>query len=127
VAPVFPSYVFIELDETTHWSPINSTYGCKQLLTYLDGPEYREPHRVPFVDELRRMQIRQPNDKDEDHGRIPIGTMVRIKRGKFVERIGLVEMATAARIRLLIECFGGREIAVTFDAKDIEVINRPLE
>jgi hypothetical protein len=36
-------------------------------------------------------------------------------------------MATRDRVRLLLECFGGREIAVGFAVGDVEVISRPLE
>jgi len=50
---------------------------------------------------------------------IPVGTMVRVVRGAFVEHVGRVEMATAARARLLLECFGRREISVTFAASDV--------
>jgi transcription antitermination factor NusG len=126
VVPVFPSYVFIELADEVRWAPVNSTTGIKRLLTYIDDGEYRRPHHVPFIEDLRRMQVR-PDGKEESDGHIPIGTICRIVRGVFVEHVGLVEMSSAARVRLLIECFGGREIAVTFDAGDVEVISRPLE
>jgi transcriptional antiterminator RfaH len=127
IVPVSPSYVFIELDDEVRWAPINSTTGIKKLLTYSNDGEYRHPHHVRFIEDLRRMQVRRPDGKEESDGRIPIGTMCRIVRGVFVEHVGLVEMSSAARVRLLIECFGGREIAVTFDAGDVEVISRPLE
>ena len=50
-----------------------------------------------------------------------------IKRGAFATRLGIVAMVSRDRVRLLLECFGGREIAVGFAVGDVEVISRPLE
>jgi hypothetical protein len=60
VKALFPSYMFVHLDEDTHWSPINSTYGVRRLLCYeSDGSPYREPHRLGegFVENLRAMRL----------------------------------------------------------------------
>jgi len=53
--------------------------------------------------------------------------MVRIQRGAFTDTIALVEMSAESRVRLLLECFGGLEIAVSFAAEDVEVISRPVD
>jgi hypothetical protein len=47
-----------------------------------------------------------------------------IKRGAFATRLGIVAMVSRDRVRLLLECFGGREIAVGFAVGDVEVISR---
>jgi hypothetical protein len=42
--PAFPGYVFVKLNENTYWSPINSTFGVRRLMTYLEeGSDYRTP------------------------------------------------------------------------------------
>ena len=53
--------------------------------------------------------------------------MVRIRRGAFTDTLAIVEMSTESRVRLLLECFGGREIAVGFAAADVEVLSRPID
>jgi transcription antitermination factor NusG len=129
VRPLFPNYVFIELEEEQQrWGPINSTWGITRLLTVVTGEDdlgkRRVPCRVPFAGDLRRLQIRGP-DQENEPNIIPKGTMCRIVRGAFVERIGLVEMSAVDRVRLLLEVFN-REISVYFHTDDIEVLAAPL-
>ena len=98
--------------------------GCKKLLTFANGDEYLQPYQVPFAEELRALRI-EPAGKQAD--RAPTGTMVRIRRGAFTDTLAIVEMSTESRVRLLLECFGGREIAVSFAAADVEVLSRPID
>lgn len=124
VKPVFPGYVFIRLDDQVpNWSPIHSTLGIKRLLTYfVAGDEYRRPAKIQFVEDLRRLRIRGAHAADPEV--LPPGTEVRIRRGPFVERIALVEMATPDRVRLLLEVLG-REVSIEFDVADIVLVRRP--
>ena len=122
VRPVFPNYVFVELDdEVPNWSPINSTLGIKRLLTQIGKGEYRRPARIGFVDDIRRLRRR-----DGVAGGAPLlppGTTVRIKRGPFAERVALVEMAAGDRVRLLLEVFS-REVAIDFAVDDVQLVRR---
>ena len=130
VTPVFPGYVFVALDDTSHWSPINSTMGVRRLLTAAatadsDPQDYRRPCRVPFVEQLRRLRIGRPADldmllEDPDDAPIPAGTIVTIRRGAFAGRHALVELSTAERVHALVECFNGRSLSITFSLADIE-------
>lgn len=126
VKPVFPGYVFIELDDTLpNWSPINSTLGVKRLLTHSAGSEdlYRKPAKVPFMDDLRRLRIYHEDAPGEEV--IPPGTTVRIRRGPFAEKVALVAMSTQDRVRLLLEAFN-REIVVDFDTESVELVRRSV-
>ena len=125
VKAVFPGYVFVELDDTRpNWSPINNTLGVKRLLTQSTTPgEYRQPARIKFVDELRRLHRHHQGALAEPDV-LPPGTIVRIKRGPFAERVALVEMSSGDRVRLLLEAFN-REIVVEFAVDDVVLIRRP--
>jgi transcriptional antiterminator RfaH len=125
VRPVFPGYVFVELDDQDpNWSPINSTFGVKRLLTNpQSGDDYRVPAKIGFIDDLRRLRLRGSADHDEA---LPPGTQVRILRGPFAERVALVELSDQDRVRLLLEVFN-REISISFSLDQIELIRRPIE
>lgn len=129
VKPVFPGYVFIRLDDQVpNWSPINSTLGVKRLLTQAarcDGKdEYRKPAKVPFVDDMRKLQVRDGNTSDQEV--MPPGTMVRIRRGPFAERVALVALSAGDRVRLLLEAFS-RQVEVEFDTEAVEIMRCPSE
>ena len=121
VQPVFPSYVFVELDDDVlNWPPINYTTGVKQLLTCTSTHEYRHPAHIGFVDSLRRLRIwNQAAESSAD--RIPVGTMVKITRGPFAQKVGLVEMSTHDRVRLLMDAFN-RTCSVDFDVTAVEAL-----
>ena len=128
VRPVFPGYVFVELDDkASNWAPINSTLGVRRLLTVAaKDSEYRQPAHIAFVDDLRRLRVRQPGAGGPAEDTLPAGTTVRIKRGPFAEHIALVHMSVADRVHLLLQVFS-REIEVAFSAADVEIIRRPTE
>ena len=122
VRPVFPNYVFIELDDDIpNWSPINSTLGVKRLLTQTGKGEYRRPAQAVFIDEIRRLRRRDGAVGGE--ALLPPGTMVRIKKGPFAERVALVEMTAGERVRLLLEVFS-RQIAIDFAVDDVQTVRR---
>jgi transcription antitermination factor NusG len=112
IVPVFPSYVFIELNDETgqNWSPINSTLGVTRLLTRAGGDEIH-PCRIEFAEALHRMRIR---DNSAEPDLLPVNTRVKIRRGPFAERVALVEMSRHDRVRLILEVFN-REIMVEFE------------
>lgn len=119
--PVFPGYVFVQLDgDLFNWSPINYTKGVRHLLTYsVRDDDYRRPVKITFVDSLRHLRIRSDRHREPDL--IPVGTMVRIKRGPFAERVGLVEMSAMDRVKLLLDVFN-RRMSVDFDVDSVSAI-----
>jgi len=126
VKPVFPGYVFVELDdEIPNWSPIHNTYGIKRLLThFVSADQYRRPAKIEFIEDLRRLRIRGSHAAEREV--IPPGTEVRIKRGPFAERVALVSMSTPDRVRLLLDVFS-REVTVEFDVADVALVRRPTD
>ena len=129
VKPVFPSYVFVLLSKDTHGSPLNHTTGCKYVLSHFsNSSEYRQPYKVPWVEDLRRLRIgqRQNGAATEAEEVIAPGTMVRIKKGMFVDTVALVSMTWKARVQLLLECFGGREVSVILPTSDVELVAAPV-
>ncbi len=104
--PVFPGYLFVELDvEREAWSAINGTFGVRRLLT--DGAR---PQALPeaFVRALRESTGTEgacavaPADLQR-------GENVRITAGPFVDCVAVVqELAPGDRVRLLLNVLGGR-------------------
>lgn len=103
-APVFPGYLFVELDlDTDAWSPINSTFGVRRLLCQ-DG----RPTEVPasFIAELSQTL--------DDDGCVSLpetalrpGQKVRLLAGPFVDCVGtLLRLAAQDRVALLLQVLG---------------------
>jgi len=104
--PVFPGYLFVELDvERQAWNAINGTFGVRRLLT--DGAR---PQPLPdtFVAALRGAGegkdacVITPADLEP-------GDKVRITSGPFVDYVAVVhELAPGDRVKLLLNVLGGR-------------------
>ena len=122
--PAFPGYVFIQFPEEFYgWGPINNTLGISRLMTHqVPDDEYRTPCRAGFVDDLWQMRILQA-DRAPDV--IPIGTMIKIKRGPFAERVALVSLSTTQRVGVMLEMFN-RSVVLEFDVANVERIMRPV-
>ena len=75
VEPLFPRYLFIELDtENDNWAPIRSTLGVSNLVRFGDRPAVVP---TPLVEGLRRY--------DDEYG---------------VQRIQVEELAPGSRVRI---------------------------
>jgi transcriptional antiterminator RfaH len=110
LAPLFPGYLFVELDLTQQiWSPINGTVGVRRLLC-----ENMRPARVPdsFMEGLRQ--------KTNGTGVVAMagsslrrGQKVRLVAGPFVDCIGtLLRLDTKDRVALLLSILGQQVRAV---------------
>ena len=105
-APLFPQYLFVELDIGCEpWRAINGTFGVKRLLA--DGPH---PQALPeeFVDALRKATgadgVSTPSPPD-----LQPGDAVTITTGPFVECAGVVlRLAPRERVEVLLDVLGGR-------------------
>ena len=123
VRPLFPGYIFIQLDDQVfNWSPLNNTLGVRRLITATTAGDYRYPARVPFADDLWRLRLR-PSSVNEPE-LIPPGTIVRVLRGPFQERTGLVELSEGDRVKLLLQAFN-REVSIEFSVENVQLIRRP--
>lgn len=104
LAPLFPGYLFVELDPTKQiWSPINGTVGVRRLLC-----QNMRPVRVPdkFIETLR-----QRTDNDGIVATLGSdlrpGQKVRIVAGPLLDRVGtLLNLAAKDRVALLLSILG---------------------
>ena len=105
-APLFPGYLFVELDVTREpWRAINGTFGVKRLLA--DGPR-PQPLPEEFVTALREATgsdgLSTPAPPD-----LQPGDAVTIAAGPFVECAAVVlRLAPRERVEVLLDVLGGR-------------------
>lgn len=103
-APVFPGYLFVELDlDIDAWSPINGTFGVRRLLC-----QEGRPSEVPasFIEELSQTL--------DDDGLVSLpetalkpGQKVRLLAGPFADCVGtLLGLAARDRVALLLQVLG---------------------
>jgi transcriptional antiterminator RfaH len=103
LAPLFPGYVFVELDLSHEsWSPINGTFGVRRLLCHRDRP-------APVPDNF--MQALRETLNEEGVVAVPEplkpGQKVRLIAGPFVDCIGtLLYLAAKGRVALLLSVLG---------------------
>ena len=104
--PVFPGYLFVELDiERQSWSAINGSYGVKRLLG--DGTR---PRALPesFVAALHDATHAEGTCAFAPADLQP-GRTVRITSGPFVDCVAVVlQLAPGDRVELLLNVLGGR-------------------
>jgi len=104
--PVFPGYLFVELDiEREAWGAINGTFGVRRLLA--DGGR---PQALPdaFVAALWESGEREGTCVITPEILQP-GETVRITSGPFVDCIAVVqELSPGERVKLLLNVLGGR-------------------
>jgi transcriptional antiterminator RfaH len=103
-SPLFPGYLFVELDvECEAWSSINGTFGVRRLLCSQDRP-MAVP--APFISALRCTLNDQGTVVAADAGLKP-GAKVRMIAGPFVNCVGtLLSLAAKDRVALLLNVLG---------------------
>lgn len=115
VAPLFPGYLFVEIN-AGQWSSVRWTIGVLNLLT-TNG----EPARVAgsVMEAIRQ--------REGDNGLIKLpkprglarGDRVRVLRGSFEGRLGIYHgLSGAQRCRILLELLG-REVPVVMQTRDV--------
>lgn len=102
-APLFPGYLFVELDvERDRWLSINSTFGVRRLIS-----RHERPVPVPcgFIEALRCTL--------DEEGLVAVpeplkpGQRVRLIAGPFVDCVGtLLHLAANGRVTLLLSMLG---------------------
>lgn len=118
IAPLFPGYVFVELDRLVdHWRAINGTRGVVRLITNGD-----EPLALPFgiIEDLKR---RMGADGAVDWTTsLKIGECVAISEGPFAKFTGTLEHLDAAgRVQVLLD-FLGRSVRVSMKSEAVAPI-----
>jgi len=109
VAPMFPRYLFVHLDDQTSWSPIRSTLGVVSLVRF--GPDAAQvPDKLIAV--LRQREDAQGVQQLPDTQLQP-GSRLRITEGLFAGYEGiLLAKSGRDRVVLLLEILGDRARAV---------------
>jgi transcriptional antiterminator RfaH len=116
VAPMFPRYLFIHLDqESDNWKPIRSTIGVSRMVVFGDVPA-----RVPdtFVDALRA-QAGENGIHESDQGRFVAGETVMIVGGPMAGYEAVFKARTAKERVVLLLTIAGRMVAVNVRSDDI--------
>lgn len=106
-APLFPRYLFVELDvEAGPWRAVNSTFGVIGLVQF--GPR---PSPVPHGVVEAIMEREGPDGLVQLPKQVPFqpGDRVSVEDGPLLARIGVFDgMAAAGRARVLMDLLGGK-------------------
>jgi transcriptional antiterminator RfaH len=110
LSPLFPNYLFVELDRTRDsWHAINGTFGVRGLVGNRGGEPTAMPAAVmaAILDRCMGEQVRQL------HPDLRAGQQIRVTSGPFAERLAEVEtLDEKGRVRVLLEILGGRSSLV---------------
>ncbi len=111
LAPLFPGYVFVILDLSSHrWRRVNGTIGVASLIMGAEQPRSVPPGIVEAL--VATSESRGVVRLDRD---LEIGQQVRILSGPFTETLcRLVHLDDRGRVRVLLE-FMGAEVAAHLD------------
>lgn len=102
-APLFPRYLFVELDlGRDRWRSVNGTSGVAGLL--MSG-EFPEPVPRGIVESLQALS--EPSGVIRFDTELRPGQSVKVLSGPFADMIGRLDMVDAAgRVRLLLQLMG---------------------
>ena len=104
IAPLFPHYLFILLNEYSNWMPIRSTRGVNRIVFFNTGPAVLNNDVIDVL----KYHCSKLNGKAAECLFKP-GDRVRITAGCFKEVEAIVTASTSAeRITLLIKLFNDR-------------------
>jgi transcriptional antiterminator RfaH len=116
LAPLFPSYVFVELDTAQdRWRSINGTRGVSHLIANGETPT---PVPSGVIEAIR---VRTDGDGVVDWTTtLHVGQTVRINNGPFADLIGTLEhLSPEGRVRVLVHLMG-QVVAVRMHSDNLE-------
>lgn len=115
IMPLFPRYIFVGMDLSARWRPVNSTRGVSYLLMSGDSKPAKFPKHV--IDYLRAQEV---------NGIVTLqsldfirGEKVRILEGAFKDQTAIFEANDRTRVQLLLT-FMGRNMTVTLPGHAIK-------
>jgi transcriptional antiterminator RfaH len=124
-APLFFSYLFVEIRPEQRWVPINSTMGVSKLLTRRpDGSEYLEPCAISdaFITRLMACSHCSRQDNGGVTWTLLPGTRVTLTAGPFAGLEGeLASWPSGDRVRLILYLLN-RQTVVTVSVGDVAAI-----
>jgi transcriptional antiterminator RfaH len=120
---VFSGYIFILLEPSQRWTPINSTMGILRLITRKGAGFYDEPRYLPddFVPGLQR-RCRVDDDRRKEKWILAPGTLVRVINGPLISREGIVTWSNSERVKLLLSVLD-RSVKVELHPGDVMVVD----
>lgn len=121
---LFPGYVFVLIDPSRWWGPINNTRGVLRLLVAGGYPMSVTDEEMARVLALRPPLRRGDAPPSRD---IPTDAVVRVRdRGSpFFEVVGTVSgMTRKQRVRVVMSLLS-RDVEVVFDLQDVDVLSLP--
>ena len=103
-APLFPRYLFVELDlQRDPWRSVNGTFGISRLIMARDRPA---PVPVGVVDQL--LSCSDMAGMIDTSSKLQAGDRVRVLTGPFAQCLGVLDRLEGdARVRVLLEIMGG--------------------
>lgn len=115
-APLFPRYLFVDVDRTTQrWLSIYSTIGVSTLVCNGNTPAEVPP---AIIQSLRAREV-SGLVAVEQRARFAPGAPVRIVDGAFADCLGLYDgMSDQERVTVLLELLG-RKVRVVIDALSV--------
>ena len=115
-APLFPGYVFVQMDlKTTSWSPIKGTFGVRRLIC-----ERGKPAQLPdgLVEQLRQA-LETNGIATPDQPWFRPGHQVRLLSGPFADYVGtLLKLTAKDRVTLLLTILG-RDVETSVSTRQI--------
>jgi transcriptional antiterminator RfaH len=104
-APLFPRYLFVELDLTRQpWRSVNGTFGVTSLIMQGERPHPVLPGIVETL--LASTDAKGIVQFQQD---LQLGSRVRLLAGPFAEQLGVLSrLDDNGRVRVLLEIMGGR-------------------
>lgn len=114
--PVFPRYLFVQLDlQRDRWLSVNGTFGVSRLVGSAERPS---PLPGGVAESLRR-SLDQRDVLQFEKPLVP-GETVRLVSGPFASQLGVLErLDDNGRVRLLLDILGGK-IALSISADQVE-------
>lgn len=116
LAPVFPGYIFVNLDlERDRWHSVNGTFGVGYLIASGDRPTPVPPGVV----EVLKVAFDTSNLREEPLPAFTVGDKVELTTGPFANMVGeLLETSSGGRVKILLEVMG-RETPIWTVAKGV--------
>lgn len=102
--PLFPGYLFIEVEDHANWLPITNTRGVNRILTTCDGSP--APIKDELVHEILAQCRKDGTIRMDDVIPLPLfreGQTVRITAGPFTGYEGRVQRTDKGRVQLLLD------------------------
>ena len=117
LVPLFPGYIFCQIDTSRPWRSVASTRGVLRLLS--SAPERPIPVPPGIVEELMATASLRSVITAIAPPLLAEGAKVRVTDGPFADQQGIVLWSDNRRVRLLMEILG-RQTPIETDRKAVE-------